>query len=127
MSVETTPESRARALAEDLGDTIAELDAHEEFIEAKESVEADEELQREMAEFEQLREEFLMAREAGTASNEDLRELQAAQEELHENQKMATFLQAKSTIELQLQEIDQTISESLAVDFGEMAGGCCQD
>jgi cell fate (sporulation/competence/biofilm development) regulator YlbF (YheA/YmcA/DUF963 family) len=127
MSVETTPESRASELAEELGNVIAELDAHEEFIEAREAVEADEELQREMAEFEELREEFLMAREAGTASNEDLRELQAAQEDLHENPRMEAFLQAKSAIELQFQEIEQAISEPLAVDFGELAGGCCQD
>jgi cell fate (sporulation/competence/biofilm development) regulator YlbF (YheA/YmcA/DUF963 family) len=127
MSVETTPESEAMELAEELGETIAELDAYEEFLDAKAAVEADEELQREMAAFEKRREEFLMARESGTATNEDLRELQAAQEELHDHPKMSAYLQAKSTIELRLQEIDRLISEPLAVEFGETAGGCCQN
>lgn len=80
-----------------------------------------------MESFERLREEFLMAREAGTASNDDLRELQAAQEELHDSPKMTAYLRAKSDIELQLQEIDHIISEPLDVEFGQTAGGCCQD
>jgi cell fate (sporulation/competence/biofilm development) regulator YlbF (YheA/YmcA/DUF963 family) len=40
---------------------------------------------------------------------------------------MAKYLQAQSEIELTLQELNHTISEPLEVDFGEKAGGCCQD
>lgn len=127
MSVETTPETRTRELASELGEAIADLPAYEEFIEAKEAIQADPELQERMAEFEERREEFLMAREAGTASNDDLRELQAAQETLHDDPKMTAYLRAKSDIELQLQELDYIISEPLDVEFGETAGGCCQD
>jgi cell fate (sporulation/competence/biofilm development) regulator YlbF (YheA/YmcA/DUF963 family) len=127
MSVETTPEARATELAEELGEAITELPAYEAFVEAKAAIQADPELQREMESFERLREEFLMARETGTASNEDLRELQAAQEELHDDPKMTAYLRAKSDIELRLQEIDHIISEPLDVEFGETAGGCCQD
>jgi len=127
MSVETTPETRTRELASELGEAIADLPAYEEFIEAKEAIQADPELQERMAEFEERREEFLMAREAGTASNDDLRELQAAQETLHGDPKMAAYLRAKSDIELRLQELDYIISEPLDVEFGETAGGCCQD
>jgi cell fate (sporulation/competence/biofilm development) regulator YlbF (YheA/YmcA/DUF963 family) len=127
MSVETTPESRATELAEELGEAITELPAYEAFVEAKAAIQADPELQREMESFERLREEFLMARETGTASNEDLRELQAAQEELHDDPKMTAYLRAKSDIELRLQEIDHIISEPLDVEFGQTAGGCCQD
>jgi cell fate (sporulation/competence/biofilm development) regulator YlbF (YheA/YmcA/DUF963 family) len=127
MSVETTPEAQATELAEELGEAITELPAYEAFVEAKAAIQADPELQREMASFEQLREEFLMARETGTASNEDLRELQAAQEELHDNPTMNAYLRAKSDIELRLQEIDHIISEPLDVEFGQTAGGCCQD
>ncbi len=127
MSVETTPETRTRELASELGEAIADLPAYEEFIEAKEAIQADPELQERMAEFEERREEFLMAREAGTASNDDLRELQAAQETLHDDPKMAAYLRAKSDIELRLQELDYIISEPLDVEFGETAGGCCQD
>lgn len=127
MSVETTPQQRAAELATELGEAIAELDVYDAFLEAKATVEADEELQREMAEFERLREEFLMAREAGTASNEDLLELQNAQEELHDDPKMSSYLEAKSELELRLQELDQLVSEPLDVEFGETAGGCCQE
>ena len=127
MSIETTPDARATELAEELGETITQLPAYEAFLEAKEAIGNDPELQREMESFERLREEFLMAREAGTASNDDLRELQAAQEELHGNPKMSDYLEAKSDIELRLQEIDHIISEPLEVEFGETAGGCCQE
>jgi cell fate (sporulation/competence/biofilm development) regulator YlbF (YheA/YmcA/DUF963 family) len=96
-------------------------------LETKEAIQTDPELQREMEAFERLREEFLMAREAGTASNDDLLELQAAQEELHGRPKMSAYLEAKSDIELRLQEIDHIISEPLEVEFGQAAGGCCQD
>lgn len=127
MSVEITNEKTAIELAEQLGEAITELPAYEEFRRAKETIENDAELQREMEAFEDLREEFLMARQAGTATNDDLRELQAAQEELHDKPKMSAYLEAKSNVELRLQELDHVISEPLEVEFGETAGGCCQD
>lgn len=127
MSVETTPAERADDLAEELGETITEMDAYDRFLEAKEAVENDETAQERIQEFEKLREEFVLARQSGDATNEDLRELQAAQEELHELPVMSEYLQAKSTIELKLQELNHLISEPLAVDFGETAGGCCQE
>ena len=37
------------------------------------------------------------------------------------------YLRAQSDLELQLQELNEMISAPLAVDFGEKAGGCCQD
>ncbi|PSQ12410.1 regulator [Halobacteriales archaeon QS_7_69_60] len=67
------------------------------------------------------------ARQAGDATNEDLRELQRTQQELHEKPKMAAYLQAQSELELKLQELDELVSEPLAVDFGQTAGGCCED
>ena len=127
MSIETTPAERADELAEDLGDAIAEMPAYQEFVEAKAAVEADEELQAEIREFERLREEFMMARQTGDATNDDLRELQSAQEELHGKPKMKAYLQAQSEIELKLQELDQLISEPLEIEFGQKAGGCCED
>ncbi len=115
------------ALAADLGDAIADLPEYRRFAEAKADVEADEAAQEHIREFEQLREEFMLARQTGDATNEDLRELQAAQEELHDVPVMADFLEAKSDLELRLQELNERISDPLAVDFGEKAGGCCQD
>jgi cell fate (sporulation/competence/biofilm development) regulator YlbF (YheA/YmcA/DUF963 family) len=90
-------------------------------------VEADEEIQAEIREFEQVREEFMLARQAGEASREDLRELQAAQEQLHDIPEMSEYLAAQSDLELRLQELNELVSEPLAVDFGEKAGGCCED
>jgi len=127
MSVETTPAERADELAEELGTVITEMPTYQQFVEAKAAVENDEELQAEIREFERLREEFTMARQTGEATNEDLRELQSAQEDLHSKPKMKEYLQAQSEIELKLQALDQLISEPLEVEFGQKAGGCCED
>ena len=138
MSTETTPDAveseddaqaaaRATDLAAGLGDAIADLPAYERFAEAKAAVESDEDAQERIREFEQLREEFMLARQTGDATNEDLRKLRGAQQELHDIPVMAEFLQARSELELQLQELNETISAPLSVDFGEKAGGCCQD
>jgi len=115
------------ALATQLGEAVAELPAYQEFHERKEAVEADEEAQTQIQEFEQIREEYMMARETGQATKEDLRTLQQAQEELHSLPVMREFLQAQNDLELRLQALNEHISEPLAVDFGEKAGGCCQD
>ena len=127
MSVETTPAERADELAEELGEAITEMPAYQEFVEAKAAVEDDEELQAEIREFERLREEFTMARQTGEATNDDLRELQAAQEELHEQPKMKAYLRAQSEIELKIQVLDELISEPLEIEIGQKAGGCCED
>jgi len=136
MSTERTPDAvesdadtgpRATELATDLGEAIADLPTYERFVEAKAAVEADEEAQERVREFEQLREEFMLARQTGDATNEDLRELQRAQQELHDIPVMSEFLQARSELELELQELNEAISAPLKLDFGEKAGGCCQD
>ena len=136
MSTETTSDAaesdaqtsaRAAELAADLGDAIADLPTYERFEEAKAAVESDEDAQERIREFEGLREEFMLARQTGDATDQDLRRLQEAQQELHEIPVMAEFLQARSELELELQELNEAISAPLAVDFGEKAGGCCQD
>jgi len=114
-------------LARDLGDAIAELPVYQRFEEKKAAVEADEDLQEEIREFEQVREEFMLARQSGDASRDDLRELQNAQQDLHEIPKMSEYLQAQNELELRLQELNETVSESLGIDFGQKAGGCCED
>ena len=127
MSVETTPAEHATELAEALGTTITEMDAYQTFTEAKAAVEADEEAQEQIREFERIREDFMLARQSGDATNDDLRELQAAQQELHELPVMTAYLRAQSEVERKLQELNHAISEPLVVDFGEKAGSCCQD
>ncbi len=133
MSTETTAdaelasEATVTELASDLGEAITQLPTYQEFLEAKARVEESEEAQQKVQQFEQLREEFMLARQTGNATNEDLRELQAAQEELHDVPVMSEFLELQSELELELQELNEMISAPLAVDFGEKAGGCCQD
>jgi cell fate (sporulation/competence/biofilm development) regulator YlbF (YheA/YmcA/DUF963 family) len=130
MSVETPADPETDdvdELASELGEAITDLPVYEAYVDARAAVEADPELQEEIQAFERLREEFVMARQAGEATNEDLRELQRTQEELHDRPTMAKFLEAKSELELRLQELDELVSEPLAVDFGQTAGGCCED
>ena len=115
------------ALAAELGEAIAGMPAYEKFREKKAAVEADEEAQEQIQEFEQIREEYMIARETGQATQDELRELQNAQEDLHSIPVMREFLQAQNELELRLQALNEHISEPLAVDFGEKAGGCCQD
>ena len=124
---ETDPADDVEALSSDLGEAITDLPVYQEYLEAKETVEADPELQAEIRAFERLREEFVVARQAGDATDEDLRELQRTQEELHDRPTMAEFLEAKSDLERRLQELDELVSEPLAVEFGRTAGGCCED
>ncbi len=122
-----TPDDRVTELADDLGEAITQLPEYEKFLAAKERVEADEEAQEQIQEFEQIREEYMHARSTGQATQDDLMTLQRAQESLHDIPVMAEFLQAQNDLELRLQAVNEHISDSLAVDFGEKAGGCCQD
>ena len=131
MSIDTdataTTEASAEELSRQLGEAITDMPAYQQFAEAKEAVEADEEVQEKIEEFEQFREEFMLARQTGEATQEDLRELQRRQEELHDIPVMAEFMQAQNELELHLQELNEYISAPLALDFGQKAGGCCED
>ena len=69
----------------------------------------------------------MAARQRGEASQEDLRELQEAQQELHDIPVMSEYLRAENDLELRLQALNEYVSDPLEVDFGEKAGGCCQD
>lgn len=120
-------DSNVEALAAEFGEAITELPVYQRFAEAKEAVENDEEAQAQIEEFESVREEFMLARQTGQADQEALRELQAAQEELHELPVMSEYLEVQSELELRLQELNELVSEQLIVDFGEKAGGCCED
>jgi cell fate (sporulation/competence/biofilm development) regulator YlbF (YheA/YmcA/DUF963 family) len=131
MSIETadtdTETVSVDELATELGDAISQLPIYQRYVEAKAKVENDADAQRAIEEFEQLREEFQMARQTGRATQEDLRQVQEAQEELHEIPTMSEYLEVQNELELRLQEINEMVSEELDVDFGQKAGGCCED
>jgi len=114
-------------LATELGESIAQLPVYQEYLQAKAKVENDADAQRAIEEFEQLREEFQMARQTGQATQEDLRKVQEAQEELHDIASMSEYLEVQNELEARLAEINDLVSDQLKVDFGEKAGGCCQD
>lgn len=123
MSVETTLED----LATELGEAIADLPEYEAYESAKAAVEDSEAAQAEIREFEQERHEFMLARQSGEATEDDLRSLQRSQQELHDLPVMAEYLAAQEDLEDRLERLNEAISEPLAVDFGGVAGGCCND
>ena len=124
MSVEVAPlEERGR----ELGEQIAQTAEYERFEEAREAVQRDTAVQAKIDEFEQLRAEFMQARQTGDATQSDLHRVQNAQEELHSMPVMRDFLDAQDALSETLEAVNEAISEPLAVDFGGEAGGCCQD
>jgi cell fate (sporulation/competence/biofilm development) regulator YlbF (YheA/YmcA/DUF963 family) len=132
MSIETETvteidDDHVDQLATELGESIAQLPVYQEYLQAKAKVENDADAQRAIEEFEQLREEFQMARQTGQATQEDLRKVQEAQEELHDIASMSEYLELQNELEARLAQINDLVSEQLEVDFGEKAGGCCQD
>ncbi|MFC6953450.1 YlbF family regulator [Halorubellus litoreus] len=131
MSVETDRESTTtesvEALGRELGAAITELDEYQRFEDAKAAVEASEDAQAKIDEFEQIRQEFMLARQTGEATQADLQKVQDAQAELHEMPVMAEYLEAQNALDARLEAVNEAISDQLIVDFGEEAGGCCQD
>ncbi|SDF59409.1 Cell fate regulator YlbF, YheA/YmcA/DUF963 family (controls sporulation, competence, biofilm development) [Halorubrum xinjiangense] len=114
-------------LGRELGERIAETPEYERFEEARAAVQRDAEVQERIDEFEQLRAEFMQARQTGQATNDGLRRVQEAQDELHSMPVMSEYLDAQDELEDTLEAVNEAISEPLAVDFGGEAGGCCQD
>ncbi len=124
MSIET---GRTEELGRELGEAITELPEYRAFESAKEAVEGSKDVQAKIDEFERVRQDFMLARQMGTATEEDLQVLQETQEELHSMPTMEEFLEAQSQLAARMDEINEYISEPLDVNFGEQAGGCCKD
>jgi cell fate (sporulation/competence/biofilm development) regulator YlbF (YheA/YmcA/DUF963 family) len=124
-----TSEERASVeeMATELGEAIADTPEYQQFEEAKAAVEADEEAQEKIREFERLRQEFMLARQTGEATQEDVTKVQEAQQELHSLPVMEEYLEAQDKLDARLEDLNRAVSAPLAVDFGQQAGGCCQD
>jgi cell fate (sporulation/competence/biofilm development) regulator YlbF (YheA/YmcA/DUF963 family) len=123
MSVAKTVED----LGTELGERIAATDEYQRFEEAKAAVEASEEAQQRIREFESLRAELNTARQTGSADQELVDDVRQAQHELHSLPEMAEFLDAQEAMEAKLDAVNDAISSQLVVDFGGEAGGCCQN
>jgi cell fate (sporulation/competence/biofilm development) regulator YlbF (YheA/YmcA/DUF963 family) len=125
---ESVPETAdADELATKLGEAIAELPEYEAFEEAEQAVAEDEDAQERIDAFNELRREFAMARQTGEATEEDLKELKEAQEELHSMPVMSEYLEAQAALDARLEALNDAISAPIGLDFGEQAGGCCAD
>lgn len=122
-----TGESDVLSLARDLGDAIGDLPEYKQFLETQQEVKESEEAQAKITEFEQAREEFMLSRQSGDATQAELQKLQTKQAELNEIPVMADHLEAQNRFEARLSELNDAISQSLAIDFGQKAGGCCED
>ena len=118
---------RLEELGRELGEAIAETPEYEAFEETKAAVEADDDVQEQIATFQERRDHYMHARQMGNATEENLRKVQEAQEELHSMPKMASYLDAQEELQERLEAVNEAISEPLAVDFGGEAGGCCHD
>lgn len=127
MSIEAAEEASVESLAEELGNRITETDEYAAFEQAQSAVENDETVQAKIDEFEQIRQEFMMARETGQATEAGLQRVKDAQQELHAMSTMETYLEAQEQLETRLQRLNDAISDPLAIDFGGKAGGCCHD
>jgi cell fate (sporulation/competence/biofilm development) regulator YlbF (YheA/YmcA/DUF963 family) len=114
-------------LATELGEALADLPEHEAYVEAERAVRESEEVQEAIASFNEQRREFAHARQTGDATEEDLEALQAAQRDLHAMPVMAEYLEAQERLQATLGAVEAALSDPLAVEFGETAGGCCQD
>jgi len=99
MSAET---ATLEDLGQELGEKIADSPEHKAFREASEAVENDAETQEAIKEFEELRHQFMLDQEAGTADRQSMREVQEAQEELHSMPLMAEYLDAKEELQTTL-------------------------
>jgi cell fate (sporulation/competence/biofilm development) regulator YlbF (YheA/YmcA/DUF963 family) len=129
VDTDTAPEGtqEIEELATALGEKIAEFSEYETFLEKKRAVEVDEQTQEKISEFEHAQREFMLARQQGDATQEDMQHLQETQDELHEMPVMQEYLAAETELEQRLQMLNECVSEPLEIDFAEKAGGCCGD
>jgi cell fate (sporulation/competence/biofilm development) regulator YlbF (YheA/YmcA/DUF963 family) len=123
----TTGTTNADDIARQLGEAIEESPEYQRYEETKAAVEESEEVQQRIDEFEELRQEFMLARQSGDAGEEDVRRVQEAQKRLHEHPVMAEYLDAQDALEARFEALNDLISEPLDVDFVGESGACCQD
>ncbi len=126
-SAATTGTTNADDIARQLGEAIEESPEYQRYEETKAAVEESEEVQGRISEFEDLRQEFMLARQTGDATQEDAKKVENAQKRLHEHPVMAEYLDAQDELEAKFEFLNDLISEPLDVDFVGESGACCQD
>ncbi|GAA0284306.1 YlbF family regulator [Halobacterium noricense] len=126
-SAATTGTTKADDIARQLGEAIEASPEYQRYEETKAAVEESEEVQQRISEFEDLRQEFMLARQTGDATQEDAKNVEDAQKRLHEHPVMAEYLDAQDELEAKFEFLNDLISEPLDVDFVGESGACCQD
>lgn len=126
--VVTGDASEVLDLARKLGEAITELPEYQEFADAKRRVENSEELQNRIGEFEQLRQDFMLAQQTGEATQEDVTKIQRVQDEIDSHPFMEEYNEAMTDLTVRLADVNFAISEPLPFEFADEAGGsCCED
>ncbi|WP_353633666.1 YlbF family regulator [Halobacterium sp. NMX12-1] len=126
-SAATTGTANADDIARQLGEAIEQSPEYQRYEETKAAVEDSEEVQERISEFEDLRQEFMLARQTGDATQEDAKKVEDAQKRLHDHPVMAEHLDAQDELEAKFEFLNDLISEPLDVDFVGESGACCQD
>ena len=107
-----------------LGDAISNLSEYQTYEQLRTEVKKDIAAQDLINEFENQRQIFVVKRASGDATKEDLDKIGASQEELNNLPVMIKFLDAQKELSSRLNEVNEHISESLSLDFGDQIGGC---
>ncbi|MCG1002826.1 MULTISPECIES: YlbF family regulator [Halobacterium] len=126
-SAAATGTTNADDIARQLGEAIEESPEYQRYEETKAAVEDSEEVQNLIDDFEDLRQEFMLARQTGDATQEDAKKVEDAQNRLHDHPVMADHLDAQDELEAKFEFLNDLISEPLDVDFVGESGACCQD
>lgn len=127
MASEAQLDSDVETLGAALGEAIAELPEYEAFEAAEEAVAQSSEAQARIDAFESAREEFMLARQTGSATQEDMHQLRSLQAELYELSVMQRYAEAQEALDERLAAVNEAVSAQLAVDFAGQAGACCHD
>ncbi|WP_254533293.1 YlbF family regulator [Natrinema gelatinilyticum] len=126
-TISGTEQSDVSSLASRLGAAIADMPEYQRFLETQMAVQNSEEAQQKISEFEQAHESYMLSRQSGSVSQDQIQRLQNLQSELNSIPVMAEHLEAQAALEARLTELNDVISEPLSIDFGQKAGGCCED
>lgn len=119
--------------AKDLGDAIVESTEYKELLVAQDTMQANEEAQGILQEFQQKQQMVQMMTMNGQEATDEVREeLTALQTKMQENEDIKNFMDAQNKFNQVMQTVNQVISAALAGEeggcgshAGGCSGGCC--
>ncbi len=120
----SNPSSEIETFGKLLGEAISNLPEYKDYEQSRAEVKNDSEAQELINEFEKQRQLFIIKRASGEATKEDLEKVGESQEKLNNLPVMVRFLATQEELSTRLGEVNEHISESLSLDFGDQIGGC---